>query len=252
LTSFTELRLRRVSSKLPLDCLKSSSRIEAGMRVPFGSPYRAALYSLSVGVDFAALSLLTVGVDEVWGIFPVLFFGMGVDDDFDGSEDEGEAFGDDGETFLRGMDAYTVLAAAGFEWASASFFSATSGSGSVLIATATGGGVASGFDAAAMDLVTRVGSGSVLTATATGGGDASGSNAATMDLVTRVVATGFFFWLFSSSLSANKSSSSSSSELPFSSLDMLESRTPMNIRVGHVLFRLVALVRGSRSNSWMD
>jgi len=189
----TSLRPRRVSSIFPPDCLKTSSRIVSGMWVPVGSPYLAALASSEV---------------EALGLFGMVFFEMG--DDADRTGDGGEAFGDDGEAFLRGMEAYTVLTSAGFDWVSSSSCF-TAASGFVVVLTATGG----------LD--------SVLIA-------------ATMDLVTRVGVVGVFssFSVFSSSLSANKSSSSSelSAEASalFSSLGMVESRTTVDILgVGHVL-----------------
>lgn len=97
----TDRRLRRVSNNFPPDCLMTSSRIDEGIRVPFGSPYLEALSSSNFGTDGAPV------------LFGVVFFGMGEGDAFGGGDD-GEAFGDGGEEFLRGIEAYTVLAVLGF------------------------------------------------------------------------------------------------------------------------------------------
>lgn len=132
----------------------------------------------------------------------MVFFGMGDGLDFDGSEDDGEALGDDGGACFRGMEAYTVVASSGFESVSPSDSTAAVGSGSVLMAT---GGLSFDFKAATIDLVTRVG----VAAVGSGGSSV----------------------LISSSLSANKSSSSSEGSgeavASLSSVDMLESLTTL-------------------------
>jgi hypothetical protein len=79
----------------------TSSRIDEGIRVPFGSPYLEALSSSNLGTDGSPV------------LFDVVFFGIGEGDAF-GAGDDGEAIGDDGEEFLRGMEAYTVLDVLGF------------------------------------------------------------------------------------------------------------------------------------------
>ena len=183
----TDRRLRRVSSILPLDCLMRSSRIEEGIRTPLGSP------------NFLALSS---DDDEPAGLFTTFFFGIGDDfgdDNLDGVDDDvGEVFGDDGEAFLRGMEtSYSDLTVSAFAGASLSpsCFTAVIGAGSVFKAT---GGVASGVIAATIDLVTRVG------------------------LLDAAVSS---FLVFSSSLLANKLSSSelaADAAASVSSLDMIK------------------------------